>query len=88
MNKLDNKMLVDNPIERYAIGNRTTGLAYGPDGSLTIAIQASRPTDRNLAANWLPAPREPFYMVLRLYGSLSEATTGQWTPPTVVPVAN
>jgi hypothetical protein len=29
-------LLVDNPIDRYAIGDRTEGLKLGEDGSLTI----------------------------------------------------
>lgn len=83
MYKLSDKYLVDNPINRYAIGNRTQGLVADADGGLTIAIQPERPTDEKLAANWLPAPQEPFYMVLRLYGPKPEAISGVWNPPAV-----
>ena len=81
MYQLSDKMLVFNPIDRYSIGDRTRGLVKDPDGGLTIRIQADPPAIGT--ANWLPAPRVPFYMVLRLYGPLKEALSGQWTPPPV-----
>jgi len=59
-----NFLLVENPIKRYAIGDRTAGLARGPDGSLEILIQHEAPEDR---ANWLPAPAGPYQLVLRTY---------------------
>ncbi|MCA0404784.1 MAG: DUF1254 domain-containing protein [Proteobacteria bacterium] len=82
MYKLGDKNLVANPIRRYSIGNRTRGLIKGADGALTIPIQADAPSG-SAAANWLPAPREPFYMVLRLYGPGKAALEGQWVPPSV-----
>ena len=56
--------LVDNAIDRYSIGDRTRGLRYADDGSLTIVIQHDEPADR---ANWLPAPAGRFRPLLRLY---------------------
>ena len=32
--------LVANPIGRYSIGDRTPGLRYGDDGSVTITMQS------------------------------------------------
>ena len=32
--------LVDNPIDRYSLGDRSPGLQYGDDGSVTIYLQA------------------------------------------------
>lgn len=84
MYKLDDKNLVANPIRRYSIGNRTPGLVEGPDGSLSLFIQADRPADPHESANWLPAPRQPFYLVLRLYGPADEALSGAWQPPALV----
>ena len=49
------KLLVDNPIDRYKIGTDTKGLETAPDGSITIVISRDRPTGEN-ASNWLPAP--------------------------------
>jgi Protein of unknown function (DUF1214) len=38
------KLLVDNPIDRYKIGTDTKGLETAPDGSITIVISRDRPT--------------------------------------------
>jgi hypothetical protein len=32
-------------------------------------------------ANWLPAPKGPFKLVMRLYGPKAEALNGKWTQP-------
>jgi len=58
-------LLVDNPIGRYSIGDRTPALRRETDGALAIRLQADDPGPDH---NWLPAPAdEPFYVVLRLY---------------------
>jgi hypothetical protein len=75
--------LVDNPIDRYAIGDRTRGLHRGRDGSLTIYVQRRRPRGRAARANWLPAPRGPFRLALRLYEPGRRALSGEWLPPRV-----
>lgn len=59
--------LVENPIGRYSIGDRTPGIVYDDDGGLTITISAARPADAKAAANWLPAPEGEFRPLLRLY---------------------
>ena len=57
---------LNNPINRYAIGDRTAGLKKNADGSIDILIQHEAPGgDRD--ANWLPAPKGPFKMVFRGY---------------------
>jgi Protein of unknown function (DUF1214) len=48
--------LVANPIDRYSIGDRTPGLTYPEDGSLTIVMQHDAPTDDHDRANRLPLP--------------------------------
>jgi len=58
-------LLVDNPIGRYALGDRTPGLEYGPDGSLEVLIQ-HEPPERG-PANWLPAPPGEFQLMFRGY---------------------
>jgi hypothetical protein len=59
--------LVDNPIDRYSIGDRTAGIRYETDGSLRITISKDAPTDATARANWLPSPDAAFRLVLRLY---------------------
>ncbi|MFY9315010.1 MAG: DUF1254 domain-containing protein [Burkholderiales bacterium] len=56
--------LVDNPIRRYSIGNRTPGLVVNADGSLDVLVQPDPPAE---AANWLPSPRGSFRLTLRAY---------------------
>lgn len=58
--------LVDNPIGRYSIGDRTPGLRYNDDGSVTLYLQHVAPGD-NRDSNWLPTPAGAFRPVLRTY---------------------
>ena len=55
------RLMVHNPIDRFSIGDRTPGLRYGDDGSLTILIQHRSPGPAE-EANWLPAPPGRFYL--------------------------
>ncbi|MBM3643997.1 MAG: DUF1254 domain-containing protein [Alphaproteobacteria bacterium] len=73
---------VDNPIQRYAIGDRTRGLVRGPDGSLEIALQAERPAAGE--SNWLPTPASgPMRITMRLYEPEAAALDGRYTLPAV-----
>lgn len=74
--------LAANPIDRYSIGDRTQGLTYGPDGSLRLLIQNQDPGAAR-QANWLPAPREPFMLMMRLYRPKAKAADAGWYPPAV-----
>jgi len=76
------RYLVDNPIDRYAIGDRTKGLRRGRDGSLTIYVQHTRPNGA-AAANWLPAPTGEFRLALRIYEPRRSVLSGRWKPPPV-----
>jgi hypothetical protein len=73
--------LVANPIDRYSIGDETLGLLRGADGSLTIVVSASRPSQARV--NWLPAPRGAFSLVLRVYDPTSQVLDGSWSPPAI-----
>ncbi len=67
--------LVPNPINRYALGDRS-GMKFGEDGSLTIYIQSESPGAER-QANWLPAPKEgEFRVALRLYAPKKEVADG------------
>lgn len=71
----------DNPIHRYAIGDRTPGLVYGTDGGLDIWISRADPGGAR-SANWLPAPpQRPFSVVLRVYLPKPELLDGTYRLP-------
>jgi hypothetical protein len=77
--------LVDNPLDRYAIGDRS-GMEPNPDGSLTIYIQGESP-GKEKEANWLPAPKSgPFKVALRLYAPQESVLNEDWVPPGLVRV--
>ena len=76
------KMLVDNPIARYKLGSDTPGLKVRADGSFDVPLQAEQPNGE-FAANWLPAPKGPFYMILRLYQPKDEVLKSQYELPQV-----
>jgi hypothetical protein len=70
-----------NPLERYAIGDRTPGLVRGADGSLDIWIQREDPGPER-RANWLPTPQgKPFTMILRAYLPKDELLQGSYRLP-------
>jgi hypothetical protein len=69
-----------NALKRYAIGDRTAGLRRGRGGSLTLYLQ-SRPPRGRRRANWLPAPRGRFRVIMRLYEPRRSVLSGAWRPP-------
>ena len=76
--------LVANPINRYAIGDRTAGLKKDADGGLTLYIQGVSP-GLDKASNWLPSPTSGQYlMVLRTYMPGAEIVNKKWAPPGVI----
>ncbi len=72
--------LVDNPIGRYAIGDRDR-LDYHPDGSLELYIQHEQPGAG--PGNWLPAPAGGFTLTLRIYMPQEAFFDGSWPLPAV-----
>ena len=76
--------MVENPIRRYSIGDRTKGLVYGEDGSLTIYIQHESPGPEK-ESNWLPCPAGPFVLALRNYWPDMERFP-LFVPPSVRPI--
>ncbi len=75
------RLMVENSIHRYKLGSADK-LEVDADGSVKIYIQADSP-GKDKEANWLPAPSEPFYMLLRLYLPKIEVLNGQYEIPGV-----
>jgi len=75
------RLMVENSINRYKIGS-ADDLKAGADGSVTIYVQAESP-GKDKASNWLPAPKEPFYMLFRMYQPDIEVLNGQYELPGV-----
>jgi len=78
--------LVENPIDRYSIGDRTPGLRYADDGSLTIVMQRDEPSEPERAANWLPTPARTFRPILRMYSPESAVFDGTFELPPITRV--
>jgi hypothetical protein len=73
---------VANSLNRFAVSSWMP-FKYNPDGSLDLYFQNESPgTDKEV--NWLPAPKGPFNLTMRLYSPKSEALTGRWNPPPIV----
>jgi hypothetical protein len=84
------QLLIKNPINRYLINSpMLPGMKKNGDGSLTLYIQKDSP-GKDKESNWLPAPNNLVYLVMRLYWPKTEAPSilppgsGTWQPPAIV----
>jgi hypothetical protein len=82
---LPERLLSANEIDRYSIGDRTDGLVFGTDGSLTIFVQHHRPEEPDNRPNWLPSPEGPFTVIIRAYGGDETIASGEYRPPPITP---
>jgi hypothetical protein len=72
---------VANSLNRFAVSSWMP-FDYNPDGSLDLYFQNQSPGAEK-EANWLPAPKGPFNLTMRLYAPKNDALTGKWNPPPV-----
>jgi hypothetical protein len=78
---LPSKLMYENPLKRYLVNSpMLPGFARDADGGLTLHVQHASP-GAGKESNWLPAPKGPFFMALRLYLPKKEALTGAWKRP-------
>jgi hypothetical protein len=84
------QFLIKNPINRYLINSpMMPNLKKNADGSLTLYIQKDSP-GKDKESNWLPAPNDLIYLVMRLYWPKPEPPSilppgeGTWKPPGIV----
>ncbi len=82
MYKLPAQHFIHNSIDRYTIGDRTEGLQYGPDGSLTVHIRTESPGMES-ESNWLPAFEGPFSLQMRIYWPEPDALDPLYVPPAI-----
>ena len=72
---------VANSLDRFAVSGWMP-FQYNADGSLDLYFQNESP-GKDKEANWLPAPKGPFNLTMRLYAPTSAALTGKWNPPPI-----
>jgi len=84
------QFLIKNPINRYLINSpMLPNMKKNADGSLTLYIQKDSP-GADKESNWLPAPNDLIYLVMRLYWPKTEPPSilppgeGTWKPPGIV----
>jgi len=81
------QLLIKNPINRYLINSpMLPAMKKNADGSVTLYIQKDSP-GADKEPNWLPAPNDLIYVVMRLYWpkamppSILPPGEGTWKPP-------
>jgi len=80
---------VPNPLNRYNVSSRSK-FKPNADGSIDVYIQNESP-GKALEANWLPAPKDGFVLMLRMYWPSEKAPSlldGSWKIPVVKEVSN
>jgi hypothetical protein len=86
MYELPASLLVANLLNRYLVNSpMLPQFTRDADGGLTLLVQNESP-GKDQEANWLPAPKGPFVMFLRLYCPKAEAMEGTWTAPPLQPM--
>jgi hypothetical protein len=69
------------PMGRH-VRNSMSGMKLEPDGALIIYLQPDSPGP-DKENNWLPTPRDAYFVVMRVYGPEGDILTGKWQQPVV-----
>ncbi len=81
MYELPASLLIANPLNRYLLNSpMLSQFKRDVDGGLTFYFQNESP-GKTKESNWLPAPKGPFSVVMRLYWPKTEAIEGKWIQP-------
>jgi hypothetical protein len=81
MYELPQSLLVANPLNRYLLNSpMLQQFVKDVDGGITFYVQNQSP-GKDKEPNWLPAPKGPFIMFMRLYWPKDEALNGTWKQP-------
>lgn len=67
---------------KYLVASYTPDLRTAADGSVSVYMFPRRPKGVP-PANWLPVPKGPFNVVLRVYGPEGAVASGTYTPPAI-----
>ena len=76
---------VANSLNRFAVSSWMPFKFNPPDGSLDLYFQNESP-GADKEANWLPAPKGPYNLTMRIYAPKFEALSGKWNPPPVTKI--
>jgi hypothetical protein len=88
MYELPSSLLVANPLNRYLLNSTMLSqFVRDADGGITLYFQNESP-GKELEPNWLPAPKGPFWVIMRLYWPKEAALNGDWKAPAVERVTN
>jgi hypothetical protein len=80
----DKQRFVANPLARHNLDSLGK-IKRNADGSIDIHLSSANPGD-DKEANWLPAPKGPFTVMLRIYWPKQDVIDGRWNPPGIKPV--
>ena len=75
-----NLRLVNNPINRYAIGPHLAPVSYNSDGSLTVYVQNEEPSAANQQQNGSGSDGG-FIVVMHVYWPKEPVLNATWSPP-------
>jgi DNA sulfur modification protein DndE len=67
------------PMNRH-VRNSNSGMVLNPDGSLDVYLQPESP-GKKLENNWLPTPKEGYFVIMRIYWPGEDQISGRWKAP-------
>ena len=79
----DDDFLISNPLNRYAISNRSD-FKLNEDNSLDLILQTEEPNENK--GNWLPVGSDGFHLFLRIYRPDSGVLNGIWKAPQITKI--